>query len=993
MSEHNEGEGQLNVSELIIRRADLDDAPSLSQIVSSQELVCLDLLYNYPKVLNLIETSCLSVTVMTPGEQVLGLLVFDSTHDVITGMNDFMHENMWEEWMHAVFKLEDLPNDITPYNCLWLKYVFIAREAEGMTEATQLDIMKKVFRFVYNSSPELEFILFHLRKEASNSGLAVEYVNPFLEQIFTKLEKKDLPSDTKENLNLKSEIYVSERSFIIEVLEIRDALEQDHDDLVEICNQQSELDTKVYGEYFVAELIANQNDTRRAIVAQVGTKAKGLMSLTTDINYGFLAKNFELETYDNLCSYEYMDAIRYRREEIRLSESISGEERAFAAQRSMQDQKLICSETANRIRLQQYCMHNQNEIKSEMENFLNNEELQKKINTKDKMEALLEKWLKAFEIVQPDPEFFTLHPVTDVDLFSLIIKKKDLFLTTLTYFGLPDGYINGVGQWKDHSKKLAEKKKKDKRKQDFSKDRRAGGKRPNAGKENDENRKPDFFDLQPLLDAFKNFVDSGPEIRTKIRLQMELERKKIRLLFCHPNGEPNEERCQDILNIADHINLDLQPNQIEGFGWVLECFGGCTYTAQIIKVAEKPKEENNELKALRSKPRNAKKDLEKLVDKVIKLTSFDEFKAAIDRLAFLDETLCRLKEIEGEILGQVMQEKEEQRLARWQAHVKQVTLPPIENPYYNFIKNYNEEEMMDNIPQQAKNAVCVNIFFIEKQYDSRSVDFLNFAFDLFHSVEYIILTQPFSAQENMLLQSFIPVPKKENTNIDHTLYIFHRACLLAPYLAVRKSLREDYESGKYLLEHALNKTEFTEDIVDAISNNASNKICFSAFNQRALIGFFVMTKDVNLEYYKSHFCVQYHLLLDQYALTDHSRLLHSVINPLFQRARRFLFREILRLSNKKTLFFEVSPGANKDRRPDDPSRLLQRHEPRPPPQVSSLPRKKVGPRERRAIRTQSLTAATTGQRPALQTGPRPQPPRRRGGRFWPQFSVQEDAQH
>lgn len=46
-----------------------------------------------------------------------------------------------------------------------------------------------------------------------------------------------------------------------------------------------------------------------------------------------------------------------------------------------------------------------------------------------------------------------------------------------------------------------------------------------------------------------------------------------------------------------------------------------------------------------------------------------------------------------------------------------------------------------------------------------------------------------------------------------------------------------------------------EDLEDGIKNNASNKICYTAFNQDSIVGLFVLTKDVNLEYYKSHFCV------------------------------------------------------------------------------------------------------------------------------------------
>ena len=57
---------------------------------------------------------------------------------------------------------------------------------------------------------------------------------------------------------------------------------------------------------------------------------------------------------------------------------------------------------------------------------------------------------------------------------------------------------------------------------------------------------------------------------------------------------------------------------------------------------EKPKEENSELKALRSKPKTVKKEQEKLVDKVIKLANFKEFMDALERLTEYDETLLRL---------------------------------------------------------------------------------------------------------------------------------------------------------------------------------------------------------------------------------------------------------------------------------------------------------------------------------------------------------------
>lgn len=81
-------------------------------------------------------------------------------------------------------------------------------------------------------------------------------------------------------------------------MEIRMAKEEDHDDLADIFNKQSEVLTSQFGEFFIADLIAMQNLTRRmtkdsnsegkAIVGQVGSKAIGLMSVSTEIDYKLL---------------------------------------------------------------------------------------------------------------------------------------------------------------------------------------------------------------------------------------------------------------------------------------------------------------------------------------------------------------------------------------------------------------------------------------------------------------------------------------------------------------------------------------------------------------------------------------------------------------------------------------------------------------------------------------------------------------------------------
>lgn len=46
---------------------------------------------------------------------------------------------------------------------------------------------------------------------------------------------------------------------VIDLLEIRMAREEDHDDLAAIFNRQSDVHTEEFGEFFIADLIATQN--------------------------------------------------------------------------------------------------------------------------------------------------------------------------------------------------------------------------------------------------------------------------------------------------------------------------------------------------------------------------------------------------------------------------------------------------------------------------------------------------------------------------------------------------------------------------------------------------------------------------------------------------------------------------------------------------------------------------------------------------------------
>lgn len=124
--------------------------------------------------------------------------------------------------------------------------------------------------------------------------------------------------------------------------------------MADVFNSQSETITEAYGEYFIAELIANQNESNTALVAQVKDKAVGILGLTKDVDMKLLHKCFELDPFDNLLKADYMEAIRARRELIMAHQQRGEENEKIEAAIAKRRARLECSLIAQRMELQEH---------------------------------------------------------------------------------------------------------------------------------------------------------------------------------------------------------------------------------------------------------------------------------------------------------------------------------------------------------------------------------------------------------------------------------------------------------------------------------------------------------------------------------------------------------------------------------------------------------------------------------------------------------------
>lgn len=74
---------------------------------------------------------------------------------------------------------------------------------------------------------------------------------------------------------------------------IREAIEEDHDQLSQICNRDTLITTSLFGEFYLAEIISSKSRDKICLVAETENKeVVGMMIATTDINYDYILTNY-----------------------------------------------------------------------------------------------------------------------------------------------------------------------------------------------------------------------------------------------------------------------------------------------------------------------------------------------------------------------------------------------------------------------------------------------------------------------------------------------------------------------------------------------------------------------------------------------------------------------------------------------------------------------------------------------------------------------------
>ena len=903
------------------------------------------------------EISTFSITVIDQSNknQIVGIFIFNDTPFALLKLEEpdsALPENpgLWENWFRTNFQEEK----INPKQTLWLIY-FVLDKNYIEDERGLQKIFLKVHLSLYTTLNSYDSVLFLLSKtqnqeidnylrpneeEKNEEGndpdadvkisyKAIGTIQSMVSYIYDVI--KERPSENENNFVC----YINRRVVVFPIIEIRMGNEYDYDDLENIFKDQTPPETtNQFEDFFIAKLIANQDDDNKVLVGQVNDKAIGMLSISTDINVNFLIKNFELETYDNLLKPDYMEAVNYKRQLIAKEKEKKMEMERKKLEKEYEQEITKCEKISQRILLQKHVISKADVI-TLIDDIEKNSQNKERLNKENAEIIINNDILKGYKIIYPELEKFE-GKIKITKGECLLSTEFDFFIETLEFFGLPKLYMEGKGHWEDWLEKEA--KKREQKEQFRKKLGNAVRHKKKDRKENEEPTKPGHWDFSPLGKAMRLLKDANITVRSWLRRVVKQNKNLIASFFVDENGEPSDKKCFDIMLLHKKLSkagIEVPQNYADKIGPILLSFGGISYEERIVE--RLPEVETVEHIIVKKEKKKRKKkeekdeENEKKEQKPIKVKAYEvnisDFFKAVDTTFKYDKVMYELGEIDDPDFKKEYEEYIESEKKKYEESLKQeksiyqqieeknkeknekASLASYEK-YKDILENFNDENGIPPTPNEIINAFCVKLFFIEQAFESRSSDFLLKVFDQFPDKDYLVLTQPHSFIENSLLEKFIKINKKVDSLFGEILFIIHRESLMISLLNVNFATEKDLEEASYLFEDLGPQRAYMYDLaLYSIRNPNSKFMCVVCKIKDSIIGISLLSKEVNIDYYDSHFSIRDYINLDKISRYFHSRIVFFESHKNFVQYTKVIFTEILKLINKIAIYYEITPDA------------------------------------------------------------------------------------
>ncbi|XP_012061304.1 PREDICTED: cilia- and flagella-associated protein 61-like [Atta cephalotes] len=225
------------------------------------------------KLEQLYETSCLS------------MVQHNERHDVISGICLCNYPNIpsispddWLTWLTTIYGIPSA----TERNTMFIHLLV-------WDELYSNEFLGELLAAVFDSTTYCQYVVLIIPSQVESVHLSM------FEQEMTKvLAKTAMP-----NVALQF-LYLTNRHRLRPKLKIRRVVEEDNDDVIAIINGEDML-KKLYGEYYISEMIRHPSNCRQLIIGEDSNgSAVGVMCLNVMIDIDLLNKNFELMPYNGL---------------------------------------------------------------------------------------------------------------------------------------------------------------------------------------------------------------------------------------------------------------------------------------------------------------------------------------------------------------------------------------------------------------------------------------------------------------------------------------------------------------------------------------------------------------------------------------------------------------------------------------------------------------------------------------------------------------------
>ncbi|CAL8312281.1 unnamed protein product [Lota lota] len=206
------------------------------------------------------------------------------------------------------------------------------------------------------------------------------------------------------------------------------------------------------------------------------------------------------------------------------------------------------------------------------------------------------------------------------------------------------------------------------------------------------------------------------------------------------------------------------------------------------------------------------------------------------------------------------------------------------------------------------NVFCIQLFVMDKDHESRSLDFLPYVFKLFPDRDLCVITVPRLAPEVPLLQCFQRVPPRPSCAPNQELYLFHRTGLLKS-LVVRRAVSADRAAVCDLVAGFKGHRSLLEDLdmfLQARRDPEGSPVeAFVAQVEGQVVGVLILRDEEDVEFVRAHYNMESFIYFSQHSYQEHGRLCHLTLLPLFHRHAQHFLRDVLRLAHKTCLYLRA----------------------------------------------------------------------------------------